>query len=178
MIIAVAAPSASGKTTIVNKVMDITGIRRLKTCTTRAKRPEEVGDEYYFMSRNEFELGIMLRKFVEFNEVFGNYYGLTYEEVESDGDSIIIQDIDGVHTLKSKFPEFVNSIFIMPPPKEELRKRLVGRNTGNLDDIELRLDRVDKEVLDAGWFDYRVEYGELDVMVGEFVELTRMLTAK
>ena len=176
MIIAVASPSASGKTTIVTKAMELTGIRRLKTTTTRKQRPEENGTEYYFISKSEFETGIHLGKFVEYNEVFGNYYGLTVNEVNSEGDSIIIQDIDGVHTLKMKFPDSVRTIFIMPPPKDELRKRLESRNTGDLADIETRLDRVDKEVADAGWFEYRLEYGILDEMVDNFVKMIKMLT--
>lgn len=153
------------------KAMEITGIRRLKTTTSRKMRPEEVGDEYYFISRQEFEADIKLGKFIEYNEVFGNYYGLTIDEANAGADSIIIQDIEGIHTLKSKFPDSVKTVFIMPPPKEELRKRLESRNTGDLADIEARLERADKEVADADWFEYRLEYGTLDQMVENFVKI-------
>lgn len=170
MIIIVASPSASGKTTLVNSAIEQFKLYRLVTTTTRKQRPEETGSEYHFVTVDQFNQMKDLGEFIEFNEVYGNLYGLTRSEVDAHANEICIsiQDVGGVKTMKSLYGDQVKTIFIMPPSVDALKDRLANRMIGDDDENTRRLAAIEREVAEAHWFDYRVYPGELNESIAAF----------
>lgn len=165
MLFIVSSIAASGKTTLVEHVKEKFKLYKLKTCTTRPIRDEEKGDEYYFIeSKEAFTSMIYAHKFIEWAQVYDYYYGLTKEEVEKNKDKycIVILDVQGTQSILKLYPEAV-TIFILPPSRSEVEKRLLDRNT-NTNDMDIRLEKMNVELLEAENYDYRVDYGNLDAM--------------
>lgn len=175
-IIVVTSISGSGKTTLVNWAEDKLGITRLRTCTTRPVRPEETGDEYYFMSKPEFEQHIEHDDFVEYSVVYDNYYGLLKSEVNqcNDKNCIVILDVQGMHKLKALYDN-VATIFINPPSIIDTKFRLLSRNT-SIDDVEKRLAEVRQELSHIEEFDYNIKAGSLEYMSSVFTALVTSIT--
>jgi guanylate kinase len=129
----ISAPSGSGKSTLVSEIRNI--VPKLDfsiSYTTRAPRGSETnGREYYFVSRDEFERMIAKGEFLEHAEVFGNYYGTAkrfLREAESRGNDLLLDiDVQGAGQVKKKLPQAI-SIFVLPPSKAELERRLHRRN--------------------------------------------------
>ncbi len=137
----ISAPSGSGKSTLVKKVRDIVpNLEFSISYTTRNLRgAEENGREYYFISREEFEKMVRNDEFLEHAEVFGNYYGTArtfLRKAENDATDLLLDiDVQGAEQIKGKLPEAV-SIFILPPNRSELERRLRERGQ---DDEETRI---------------------------------------
>ena len=128
----ISAPSGSGKSTLTAELRKI--VPKLEfsiSYTTRAPRgSEQNGREYFFITRDEFETMIAEEQFLEYAEVFGNYYGTArsfLREAFARGNDLILDiDVKGAAQVKEKVPEAV-SIFILPPSREELERRLRRR---------------------------------------------------
>jgi guanylate kinase len=164
-IFVISSLSASGKTTLVNELLNHNqSIYKLKTCTTRPIRDEEIGDEYYFMSKYDMEIDILCNRFIEYSIVYGNYYGLKKDEVENNKykDSLVILDIQGVKKFTKLYPDAI-TIFIEPPPMGELIKRLKERNTP-VNDINNRISCFKKELNQKKKFKELVKYDTLENM--------------
>lgn len=164
-----AAPSGAGKSTIVNFIMQ----QGLNThfsisSTTREPRPHERnGVEYFFISKEEFEKAIQDDEFVEYEEVYsGTYYGSRKSQVErqlQNGENVVFDvDVNGAMAIKRHYADEALSVFIMPPSKEELKKRLINRGTDSLETIEKRMKRVDYELQQAEFFDHVVVNDNLE----------------
>jgi guanylate kinase len=143
----VTGPSGAGKTTVVSKILELMEGRvgRVVTTTTRPSRPGEVdGEDYYFVSKKEFDGKIISGKMFEWKEVYGNYYGSTITEVENQGTSTILTiDVKGAESLSDR--ENVVTIFLRPAILDSLEKRL--RKRGEISDvIERRMSEVSKEM--------------------------------
>ena len=156
----ISAPSGTGKTTVARKVLEqVPDLVRVVTYTTRAPRPGEVdGQDYRFISKEEFEEKIKENYFLEYANVYGNYYGTPRKDIEeltSRGkDALLIIDVQGAFKVKSIIPEAV-SIFLLPPSFEELKRRIEGR--GYVDkNLERRLQTAKGEIPCARYFDYIV----------------------
>ncbi len=156
----ISAPSGTGKTTVAKKVLEqIPDLVRVVTYTTRQPRPGEIdGQDYRFVSKEEFEAKIKEDYFLEYANVYGNYYGTPKKDIEeliSTGkDALLIIDVQGAFKVKSLMPEAV-SIFLLPPSFEELRRRIEGR--GYVDkNLEKRLQTAKEEIPCAKYFDYIV----------------------
>jgi len=160
----VSSPSASGKTTLVDKIVTEFNLEKLKTCTTRPIRKEEAGDEYYFLNKPCFEYKIEQDEFIEHSKVYKNYYGVYREEFEKfkEKDCIIILDVQGKEKVEKEFK--IVSIFIKPPSKETVEKRLNSRNTSK-EDVNARLKYFETELEEIEKFDHVIEYGELNFML-------------
>lgn len=174
------APSGSGKTTIVHRLMSLVeGLEFSVSATSRAPRgAEQDGKDYYFLSGEEFDKKIAEEAFVEWEEVYaGTKYGTLRSEMDriwSKGNTILFDvDVKGGVRLKHIFGEQALSIFIMPPSIEELRRRLVGRATDSADKIEQRIAKADEELGYAEQFDKVVVNDNLD----EAVEQVRKIVA-
>lgn len=158
-LIAFSAPSGAGKTTIVKRLTEkYSQVVISISATTRQKRPNEVdGLDYYFMSPESFQRGIEQNKFLEYEEVHGNYYGTLLEAVESEykAGKIVLFDIDvmGALAVKKHYPEAI-LIFVKPPSEGELVKRLKARNSETDASIQKRLERLELEYAKAGMFDH------------------------
>jgi guanylate kinase len=155
----ISAPSGSGKSTLVNQVrLIVPGLKFSISYTTRAPRTgEQNGREYYFVSRTEFEEMIRQDAFLEYAEVFGNYYGTArrflVEAEEEEKDLLLDIDVQGAAQIKGKIPAAV-SIFILPPNRQELEKRLRTRSLDAEPVIQRRLVTASREIENYDKYDY------------------------
>jgi guanylate kinase len=155
----ISAPSGSGKSTLVNEARQIvSGLDFSISYTTRKPRgSEQNGREYFFVSRAEFEAMIRQDEFLEHAEVFGNYYGTArrfLREAEQKGSDLLLDiDVQGAEQIKRKLPQAV-SIFILPPNRGELEKRLRNRSLDSEEVIQRRLVTASREIENYSKYDY------------------------
>ncbi len=173
-VVVVTAPSGCGKSTLINAYMKANqNASFVISHTTRAVRgSEQDGVEYHFIDVQTFKQMISNHEFVEWAEVHGNYYGTSKKELENVGDGkILILDIDvqGAVTLQRINVEAL-FIFIKPPSIEDLKNRLVGRNTDNEDVIQKRLWNARRELENEHLFHTVIVNAELDKAQKEFDE--------
>ncbi|MBD5306865.1 MAG: guanylate kinase [Bacteroides sp.] len=174
-IIILSAPSGCGKSTIIRRLLTHPELHLgfSISATSRAPRGEEKdGVEYYFLSPAEFKRRAEAGEFVEWEEVYpGTCYGTLLSEVErvtKDGRNLIMDvDVKGGLNIKRHFGERAVSIFILPPSKEELERRLRSRATDSDEQIERRLAKADFELGFAPQFDFSVVNDELSRAVEE-----------
>lgn len=166
------APSGSGKTTIVRRLLEqYTQFEFSISATSRAPRGQEQdGVDYYFLTPEAFAEKVKEDAFVEWEEVYaGTSYGTLKSEVEriwSKGNVILFDvDVMGGINLKRIFGDDACSIFIMPPSVEELRRRLVGRATDTMEVIEKRVAKASFEIEKAPQFDHTVINDDLEKAV-------------
>ena len=178
------APSGSGKTTIVRRLLEqFSNLEFSISATSRAPRGvEQNGVDYYFLSAEEFAEAVAADKFVEWEEVYtGTCYGTLRSEMEriwSKGNVIVFDvDVMGGIRLKEIFGEKALSIFVMPPSIEELRKRLEGRGTDAPEVIEKRIAKASFELTKAPQFDRQIVNDNLEVAVAECVEVIKNFIA-
>jgi guanylate kinase len=128
------------------------------TATTRPKRAREKnGVNYHFLSRKEFQQMVDKHQFLEWANVYGNYYGVPKDEITSAFakglDTIVKVDVQGAATIKQILPRAV-FIFLTSPSLKELEKRLKRRHSESSEDLALRLERAEKEIKSLPLFDY------------------------
>lgn len=155
----ISAPSGSGKSTLVNKIRQtVPQLEFSISYTTRSPRGHEHdGNEYFFVSREEFEGMIAKGEFLEHADVFGNYYGTArrfLRKAESDEKDLLLDiDVQGAAQIKSKLPDAV-SIFILPPNRSELEHRLRHRSQDSESVIQRRLEGASREIENYRKYDY------------------------
>jgi guanylate kinase len=155
----ISAPSGSGKSTLVERLLrHVPGLMFSVSHTTRAPRGHEVdGESYRFISRLEFEARIARGEFLEWAEVFGNYYGThqgILDEARAAGQDLVLDiDVQGARQLKSKIPEAV-TIFVLAPSREILEQRLRARGEDRDEVIERRLGEAAEEIRNYTAYDY------------------------
>ncbi len=177
--IVIAAPSGSGKTTIVNKLLKEKNLNLSfsVSATSRAPRNNEVdGLNYFFLSKDEFLKRIENNEFIEWEEVYENaYYGTLISELENSSQKNLIFDIDvvGGLNIKKKFPKQTITIFVKPPSIDELEKRLISRNLDSDSSIKTRIHKAKDEILLADEFDYIVENNILETSYSKVLELVK-----
>ena len=178
------APSGSGKTTIVRRLLEqFTNLEFSISATSRAPRGmEQNGVDYYFLSAEEFAEAVAANKFVEWEEVYkGTCYGTLRSEMERiwNKGNVILFDVDvmGGIRLKEIFGNDAMSIFVMPPSIEELRRRLEGRGTDAPEIIEKRIAKASFELTKAPQFDKQVVNDDLEVAVAEVAEIVKNFIA-
>ena len=179
------APSGSGKTTIVRRLLEqYTQFEFSISATSRAPRGQEQdGVDYYFLTPEAFAEKVKADAFVEWEEVYaGTSYGTLKSEVEriwSKGNVILFDvDVMGGINLKRIFGEDACSIFIMPPSVEELRRRLVGRATDTMEVIEKRVAKAEFEISKSPEFDHVVVNDVLESAVAETERIINDFLAK
>lgn len=161
------APSGSGKTTIVRDVLKshpefVFSI----SATTRKRRDVEVDKkDYFFLTEKEFKTKIDSNEFVEWEQFYGYYYGTLKKFIEDqlqEGRNVVLEvDVKGAVNIKKNYPESV-LIFIAPPSLEQLRHRLVNRNTETDEDLKKRIERSEMELSFKDKFDVVVVNDELE----------------
>ena len=155
----ISAPSGSGKSTLVNKVREIVpGLKFSISYTTRAPRAgEQNGREYFFVSPPEFEEMIRKDEFLEHAKFDGNYYGTARRFLALAGregkDLLLDIDVQGAAQIKGRIADAV-SIFIMPPNRRELEKRLRTRSLDTDEVIQRRLVTASREIENYDKYDY------------------------
>ncbi len=159
--IAFSAPSGAGKTTIVKRLASKYPQMAISiSATTRPMRPgEKEGKDYFFLSDQEFREAIKAHEFLEYEEVHGYYYGTLKKSVDSliKQGKVVLFDIDvkGALSVKHHYPQAV-LIFIKPPSRAELIRRLQARRSETEEMIQKRLQRLPFEYEQAKYFDYVV----------------------
>lgn len=178
------APSGSGKTTIVRRLLEqFSNLEFSISATSRAPRgAEKNGVDYYFLTAEEFAEAVAANKFVEWEEVYkGTCYGTLRSEMERiwTKGNVILFDVDvmGGIRLKEIFGEDALSIFVMPPSIEELRRRLEGRGTDAPEVIEKRIAKASFELTKAPEFDRQVVNDDLEVAVSQVAEIVKNFIA-
>ncbi len=168
-LVVITAPSGSGKSSIVKKLLQHNpSLSFSVSCTTREKRSGEVeGHHYYFISTDDFKQKVNDGKFVEYEEVYaGKFYGTLKTEVERIWNTrkVVVFDIDvkGALNLKKQFGNDCLTIFISPPSKESLINRLRNRGTENASSLKARIHRSEEELTYADKFDTQVVNHDFD----------------
>lgn len=172
------APSGSGKTTIVRRLLSrFPQFEFSISATSRQPRgAEQDGVDYYFLTQEAFAKAVAEDRFVEWEEVYaGTCYGTLRSEMEriwAKG-NVIVFDVDvlGGINLKKIFGEDACSIFVQPPSIEELERRLRGRATDSEEVIAKRVAKAEFELSKAPEFDHVVVNDNLDVAVDETIEI-------
>ena len=151
LLIVVSGASGTGKGTVCKKILDdMPQVAYSISATTRAPRPGEVdGKEYYFLSRDEFTAWIADGKFLEYANVYGNFYGTPLNKIEeriNRGEDILLEiDVQGALNVKRKCPDGIY-IFLLPPSLAELKRRIEGRGTESPESLERRLANAVAEI--------------------------------
>ena len=171
--------SGAGKGTVVNKLLEKDNYAVSISATTREPRQGEVdGKNYFFKSRDEFENMIENNQLIEYAEYVGNYYGTprdyVFKKLEEGYDVILEIEMQGALKVKEKFPETA-LIFITPPSADELKKRLVGRGTETIEQIDKRMSRAVDECDYMNEYDYIVVNADLDECVDEIHRLLQSI---
>lgn len=174
-LVIVSGPSGVGKSTICRAVVERTGVTLSVSTTTRPKAEREVdGKDYRFVSRSEFERGIENDEFLEYADVFGNYYGTLRAEAQAalaDGKTVILEiDVQGALKVRRICPEAM-MIFILPPSQNDLAGRMNGRGRGEDEaTARLRLDTAGREIA-AAWqyYDNMVINDDLEQAIDEVI---------
>ena len=181
-LVIISAPSGCGKDTIIERVCQrLDGIGVSISCTTRKARKkkdgtyEQYGVDYFFIEKPEFEARIQEDGFLEYADVKDDLYGTprTYvKKLISDGCDIIILNIEneGAAQVKAADPDAV-SIFILPPSAQELRRRLVDRNSETPEQIERRMLKSTEQMKMAYDYDYVVMNNNLETAVEDVVHI-------
>ncbi|HXM67163.1 MAG TPA: guanylate kinase [Candidatus Acidoferrum sp.] len=147
----ISAPSGSGKSTLVNELLkSVSDLEFSISYTTRAPRGSETnGRQYFFVTRSEFEKMIRDDQFLEYAEVFGNYYGTArgfLREAEQNGRDLLLDiDVQGAAQIQRKLPN-ATSIFILPPNRKILEERLRKRSEDSDEVIQSRLIAASREI--------------------------------
>ena len=166
-LIVISAPSGAGKGTVISNLLEKENNLWLSvSATSRAPRTNDIeGKTYYFYSKEEFENKIKEGYFLEYAEYAGNYYGTPKKIIEeklNEGIDVILEiEIQGAMQIKNLIPESI-FIFIMPPTLEELKRRLVGRNTDSKDKIIERFKIAYKEINEVSKYNYVVVNDEVN----------------
>lgn len=177
----IAGPSGVGKSTIVAEAIERCPRLWLSvSATTRAPRPgEQQGREYRFVSPDEFARLRRRGELLESAEFAGNWYGTPLppvsERLEAGCDVLLEIDLAGVRQVRAALPEAV-TIFIAPPSRDELVRRLAGRGTEDRTAVEARLEAAVVELAAAEEFDHRIVNADLEGAVGELLRLVGCVT--
>ena len=162
LLLIVSGPSGSGKSTLVQKILELPGTMPSVSCTTRPRRATEAtGKCYDFVTDAQFEAMVQRGEFLEYARVFGKHsYGTPkkwLEESRKKGLDLVLEiDVQGAAQVKQELPESV-AIFILPPSREELERRLRSRGQDSDEEIARRLAKAREEITAFGkYYDYCV----------------------
>ena len=162
LVLIVSGPSGSGKSTLVQKILELPGTMPSVSCTTRPRRATEASGKCYdFVTDAQFEAMVQRGEFLEYARVFGKHsYGTPKKWLEESRkkalDLVLEIDVQGAAQVKRKLPESV-AIFILPPTREELERRLRSRGQDSGEEISRRLAKAREEITAFGkFYDYCV----------------------
>ncbi len=164
----VSGPSGSGKTTLCRRLAKEGEATYARSCTTRAMRPGETdGEDYFFLTRADFEQRIAAGDFIEHAEVHGNLYGTLRSEVlehlKAGTDVVLDIDVQGADLVRACVDPLITNalvdLFVTPPTHEEILKRLSGRGTDSQEVIDLRMKNALEEISYAPKYRYQLLSG-------------------
>jgi guanylate kinase len=167
LVLIVSGPSGSGKSTLVQKILQLPGTMLSVSCTTRGPRKTETQGKWYnFVSEAEFQRMVTSGEFLEFAQVFGkNWYGTPRKSLEDalarDSDLVLEIDVQGALQVKNKLPRAV-AIFVLPPSREDLERRIRERGQDSEDEIRRRLEQARQEILNYNRYDFVIINDDLE----------------
>ena len=162
VMLVLSSPSGAGKSSICKSLMNLdTNLSLSISTTTRKKRPnEKSGEDYIFVNTEEFKKMLINDHFLEHASVFDNYYGtdksLVENKINNGKDLIFDIDWQGAQQLREKMREDIVSIFILPPNKQELERRLKSRGQDSDEVVKKRMDGASAEITHWAEYDYVV----------------------
>ena len=177
IVIILSSPSGAGKTTLVKKISSLNNYFISISHTTRLPRSNEIdGKDYFFVNKNKFKSLIDNNEFLEYAEVFKNYYGSSKETVldHLEKGKNVIFDIDwqGTKQIKEKKLEYkLITFFILPPSRKVLLERLLSRETNEKSIVEERMKQFDQDVLHWEDYDFVVINDDLETCYKEIINL-------
>ncbi len=172
LLIVVSAPSGAGKTTICKKLLQTTpNLIFSVSMTTRKPRDNEInGQDYFFISTEEFKKRIKKNDFIEWAKVYDDYYGTPKKNLEDSlaGMDVLLDiDVQGAMNIKKEYSDNAVLIFIAPPFLEDLKTRLSNRMTDTSEEIEKRFLLAKEELKNILNYDYCVINDDVGVTVGK-----------
>ena len=179
LMLVLSSPSGAGKSSICRSLLSLDNNLNMSiSTTTREKRPNEIdGSDYFFVDENKFNELLIKDYFIEHAKVFGNYYGTEKKIIE---DSInqgkdLLFDIDwqGAQQLREKMGEDVVSVFILPPSKKELEKRLKNRGQDSDLVVKNRMNEASSEITHWAEYDYLIINDNLDQSVSDVLSILK-----
>jgi guanylate kinase len=176
----VSAPSGTGKTTLVERLVQVLpNLRMSRSYTSRpARAGERNGVDYFFISRDDFQRRIEGCEFLEWADNFGNYYGTAAADVDrslADGqDVVLVIDVQGARQVKSRGVDHT-AIFVLPPTFQVLEQRLRGRSKDTEDQMQRRLARARAEASSYIDYDYVIVNDDFEATV---VRLSEIIAAE
>ncbi|HEX8984938.1 MAG TPA: guanylate kinase [Bryobacteraceae bacterium] len=178
IVFVISAPSGSGKSTLVRRLLQQDScIKFSVSYTTRQLRgQEEEGQDYHYLSREQFEADIAAGEFLEYAEVFGNYYGThrrIIDQARAEGKDILLDiDVQGARQLKSRVPDAV-TVFVLAPSREELEQRLKARSEDSEAVIAKRLRGAAREIGNYERYDYVLVNRDLEQSVDTLASIVK-----
>jgi guanylate kinase len=167
MVWIVSGPSGSGKSTLVQRLLELPGMMLSVSCTTRPPRKTESDGKWYnFIEPEEFRQMVAQDEFLEYAQVFGkNWYGTPRKSLDEalaqKKDLVLEIDVQGALQVKAKLPG-AKAIFVLPPSREDLERRLRARAQDSEDEIERRLERARQEILNYERYDFVIINDDLE----------------
>jgi guanylate kinase len=175
LILIVSGPGGVGKGTIVDALLRRDSTLLLsRSWTTREQRPGEHDEAYVFTNRDDFEKHRENDGFLEWTEFLGNYYGTPVPDLRDGRDIVLEIEVDGAQQVKVRHPESV-LIFILPPSRDEQRRRLIGRGDPDHKVIERLRKAEEEEPVGLALADYSFVNDDLDHTVTELLSLIERL---
>jgi guanylate kinase len=167
LVLIVSGPSGSGKSTLVEKILEVPGTLLSVSCTTRSPRKTESDGKWYnFVTEAEFQQMVERGEFLEYAQVFGkNWYGTPrrwLEEAQAKKKDLVLEiDVQGALQVKRKLPGAV-AVFVLPPSRAELERRIRARGQDSVDEIHRRLERARQEMLNYSSYDFAIINDDLE----------------
>lgn len=171
LLIVISGPSGTGKGTICKELMSRNDFYLSVSATTRRPREgEKDGINYYFLSNEDFKKKIAKGDFLEYAEVYGNYYGTpkgnVLDMLDKGRDVILEIDIQGALKVKESYPHGI-FIFILPPSMEELKKRIIGRGSETPESLMMRFKSAYAELKYLSKYNYAVVNDDVKSAAGK-----------
>jgi guanylate kinase len=178
----VSAPSGAGKTTLCNALRQTQDFVYSVSCTTRSPRPGEIeGEDYHFLTKEDFAARVAAGEFLEYAVVHGHSYGTlrstVIEQLDRGVDVLLDIDIQGAAAIRActdqQIIDALADVFIMPPSLDELHHRLIKRATETSEQIEMRLENAAAEMKNWRLYRYAIISGSVEEDLNKFRNIMR-----